>query len=43
MPAPYVFIARVGGAVDGVVVGTLGRHTGEQIGTLLYEVSGSGQ
>src|SRR5450830_1663807 len=35
--------AIVGGAVGGLAVGTLGSHTGEQIGTLLYEVSGSGQ
>lgn len=35
--------AIVGGAVGGLAVGTLGSHTGEQIGTLLYKVSGSGQ
>lgn len=38
MQEPYVFIA-----IKGVAVGALGSHTGEQIGTLLYKVSGSGQ
>jgi hypothetical protein len=32
--------AIVGGAIGGLAVGALGSHTGEQIGTRLYEVSG---
>ena len=31
--------AIVGGAIGGLAVGALGSHTGEQIGTRLYEVS----